>query len=252
MVGVNLLNGSELPRMLYRCDVAAGNCVSETMPIQWAESRVETVALKHLHAAMRSGHLSVLEHCVLCFEITDISRVASHQLVRHRLMSIEQQSLRYTTADKDWFIPEKVLGTEWEERFIDLANQCWLMYRDMTRDGIPEEDARYILPMCTTSNIVVTMNLREFMHFCGLRRCARTQTELREIADLMAQRVVEFVPWLGPWLGPQCEMLGYCPERVCCGNRPRASMLVDTPHQSEEMPQVRLYPVGNGGVDWVI
>ena len=186
---VNLLNGSELNRMLLRCDTAAGTCVSHDIPMVGAHTvrMGEVHALKHLWAAMRSGHLSVLEHCTLTFAIEGISRACSHQLVRHRLMSVEQQSQRnvgmngfsyvepesitrmdsdkrvWSDGHEDWVTPHKAFGTIMEM----LSNA----YEAMVEAGVPEEDARYILPNACCTNLVVTMNLREFIHFCGLRRC---------------------------------------------------------------------------------
>ena len=266
---VHLLNGSELCRMLLRCDTAAGTCVSHDIPMVGAHTvrMGEVHALKHLWAAMRSGHLSVLEHCTLTFAIEGISRACSHQLVRHRLMSVEQQSQRnvgmngfsyvepesiarmdedkkvWSDGHEDWVTPHKAFGTIMEM----LSNA----YEAMVEAGVPEEDARYILPNACCTNLVVTMNLREFIHFCGLRRCSRSQREIREMADRMAEEVAEHVPWLAPWFGPQCDLLGYCPEQRSCGRVTRRKDLVDAiPDEMEGCPQLRLFPTGSGGVEW--
>ena len=231
---VNLMNGPDLTRGMLRCDLAAKACVTDDLGLGPRTVRDgQRVELKHLHAAMKSGHMSVLEHCTLTFAIEGISRACSHQFVRHRLMSFEQQSQRYVAMDGfDYVEPESVKAMSDDKKVWADGYDDWLTphdafnnvmrvlsntYEALVKAGVPEEDARYILPNACCTNIVVSMNLREFMHFCGLRRCARAQWEIREMADKMAEEVVSYVPWLRDWLGPQCERLGYCPEAKSCG-----------------------------------
>ena len=172
-------------------------------------------------------HPSCYEHAVFTFSISGISRVTSHQLVRHRMASYSQQSQRYVKPkdlDKemlfDYVTPESVSEDdpsmeqyEWAMKVINKV------YKQLLGWGCPEEDARYILPNACTTSIVVTMNARELQHFCGLRRCSRAQWEIRELADRMAQAAEEACPELFRHfsLGPQCEQLGYCPEHKSCG-----------------------------------
>lgn len=266
---VHLLNGSELSRMLLRCDTAAGTCVSHDIPMVGAHTvrMGEVHALKHLWAAMRSGHLSVLEHCTLTFAIEGISRACSHQLVRHRLMSVEQQSQRFVGMKSFSYVtPPSIEALQTDRRAWADSYGDWLAprnafsnamdvladtYNALVEAGVPEEDARYILPNACCTNLVVTMNLREFIHFCGLRRCSRSQWEIRELAERMAEEVSEHVPWLAPWFMPQCILLGYCPEQRSCGRVPRRKELVDAiPDEMEKCPQVRLFPTTNGGIEW--
>jgi thymidylate synthase (FAD) len=175
-------------------------------------------------------HPSCYEHAVFTFSISGISRVTSHQLVRHRMASYSQQSQRYVKPkdlDKDmlfdYVMPESVSedspSAEQYEWAMKVINK---VYKQLLGWGCPEEDARYILPSACTTSIVVTMNARELQHFCGLRRCTRAQWEIRELADKMAQAAEEACPELFRHfsLGPQCEQLGYCPEHKGCGRYP--------------------------------
>lgn len=266
---VELINESDLPRMLLRCDTAAGTCVSEDIPRLGAHTYHDgqEFKLNHLHAAMKSGHMSVLEHCTLTFAIEGISRVCSHQLVRHRLMSFEQLSQRYVRMDGAGYVMPgsikcKSMGTIYdpfegrreamlEEEYGAIMRNAFSAYRRLIEKyGIPEEDARYVLPNACCTNIVVSMNLREFMHFCGLRRCLRAQWEIRELADRMAEEVIGHVPWLKDWLGPQCEGLGYCPEVKSCGRTPRKRDVVDM--KDTKCPALRLGITSDGTtLEWV-
>lgn len=222
--------------------------------------------LNHLHAAMKSGHMSVLEHCTLTFAIEGISRACSHQLVRHRLMSFEQQSQRYVgMSGFDYVEPESIMQMDLDNKVWSDGHEDWVTphkafgtimevlsntYEALVKAGVPEEDARYILPNACCTNIVVTMNLREFMHFCGLRRCSRAQSEIKKMADAMVEEVISWVPWLKDWLGPQCEGLGYCPEAKSCGKMPKKRDVVDM--KDTECPVLRLGITSDGTtLEWI-
>lgn len=194
------------------CAVAASTCVSENIPLE--------AKTKGLEMAIDSGHTSVAEHAVFTFSIEGISRACSHQLVRHRMASYTQQSQRYVSMDNfDYVMPESFKDVpEAEEAFRNLMSMTNVLYQAFVKaKKIPEEDARYILPNACTTNLVVTMNARELMHFCALRRCERAQWEIRELADKMAELVQTVAPILGAYMVPQCEKLGYCPEKKGCG-----------------------------------
>lgn len=237
---VRLLNGADLLAQLMRCDLAARTC-TQGLPEGGAHTMPATRPLKALDTALKAGHESVVEHCTLTFAIRNLSRVASHQLVRHRLMSASQQSLRYSAARGEFYTPVsfREASDDVYDEYLSMLDASEKIYRRFIEAGIPEEDARYVLPMAVCSDLVVTMNLREFIHLCGLRRCRRAQEEIRMLADAMAAEVIEAVPFLRWHIGPQCERLGYCPEARGCGNYPRREMKVDTmPDNHAECPQV--------------
>ena len=101
------------------------------------------------------------------------------------------------------------------------------MYHSFIERGIPEEDARYILPNACCTNIVVTMNARELRHFLGLRICNRAQKEIRQLAQMMLECLKDECPELFVDVGPQCEQKGFCPEKKGCGRRPTYDELVN-------------------------
>ena len=57
-------------------------------------SEGHSVPGKFLRARIREGHESIVEHASATFEVSAISRAASHQLVRHRIASYSQESQR--------------------------------------------------------------------------------------------------------------------------------------------------------------
>lgn len=172
-------------------------------------------------------HGSCYEHATFTFGIEGISRDCSHQLVRHRLASFSQQSQRYVKMDGENVYCPKAIAEDEELRamFRYITALSFEFYERLMDHGVKKEDARYVLPGATTSNIVVTMNARELMHFFGLRCCTRAQFEIRELADKMLDAVKEVAPMIFRDAGPQCKQLGYCPEHKSCGKYPKLNHL---------------------------
>ncbi len=134
---------------------------------------------------IRKGHHSVLEHALATFRIKGGSRVFTHELVRHRLMSPSQESQRYVEYGKtkqfEFVTPPTIRKTKFESRFKELSCQAFDFYQEMVKAGIPKEDARYILPNATTSEIVISANFRELRHIFAIRCVERAHWEIREI-----------------------------------------------------------------------
>jgi thymidylate synthase (FAD) len=166
------------------------------------------------------GHLSTFEHVNFTFAIEGVSRVLSHQLVRHRIASYSQQSQRYVKAhDFDYIIPPSVAANaKATEHFKKLMDQIRDTYNGLIELGVQQEDARYVLANATETKIVVTMNARSLLHFFQLRCCTRAQWEIRQLANLMRQEVRQVAPRLFHKSGPTCETDDYCSEgKMTCG-----------------------------------
>jgi len=173
-----------------------------------------------LEKIMSLGHQSVLEHASFTFGIDGISRVTSHQLVRHRIASFSQQSQRYVSHAERFaaVIPPSVSGRpEILERFEEQLTALHRTYADMVAAGVPAEDARYILPNASETKIMVTMNARELLHFFALRCCERAQWEIRAMALDMLKLVKAVAPVIFRDAGPAC-LTSPCPEgSLTCG-----------------------------------
>ena len=185
----------------------------ETMP----EERVRSV----LTTIMSSGHFSTLEHASYTFAIDGVSRALTHQLVRHRIASFNQQSQRYVKFTDGVAVvkPESVAASPEKEAVFDEAIEaCVSAYRKLLDAGVPAEDARYLLPNAAESKIVVTMNVRELLHFFSLRCCNRAQWEIREMAHRMLELARPTAPFVFADAGAPC-VRGACPEgKMTCGN----------------------------------
>jgi thymidylate synthase (FAD) len=164
------------------------------------------------------GHLSPFEHASFTFDIQGISRVCSHQLVRHRIgVAFTQQSQRYTRQTSPHFVIPSTILQAGEKRYAELALACHRLYQEMVENGIPMEDARYILPHCFETRIVMTMNARELINASELRLCQRAQWEVRELFSNLRLEIEKVAPTISEMLKPKCYRLSFCPEGESCG-----------------------------------
>ena len=126
----------------------------------------------------------MLEHAYATFRISGISRAFTHQLVRHRLCSFTQQSQRYVDESKFNYIEPLSIKNrpEAHSAFVDFMERARKAYQELQKLGIKKEDARFVLPNATESQIVVTANLREWRHIIELRSEPGAQWEIREAA----------------------------------------------------------------------
>lgn len=184
----------------------------ETMPAERVRSVLSTI--------LKSGHFSTLEHVSYTFAVDGVSRALTHQLVRHRLASFNQQSQRYVkfTDGVDTIKPHTVEDNKDASRVFDEAIvQVIEGYEKLLDMGIPAEDARYLLPNAAETKIVITMNIRELLHFFSLRCCNRAQWEIREMAHRMLELVRPTAPYIFMDAGAPC-IRGNCPEgKMTCG-----------------------------------
>lgn len=225
---VSCISHTENPALLIA--TAGRTCYSKDDPdsIFWRMSNEDAIKL------LPKLHGSCFEHVAVTFAIEGISRVTSHQLVRHRIASFSQQSQRYVDVHKTWdnvVIPDSVQDViDAEDELTDCIDQepmlkaikvyehaLQCLIDELDKHKIPSEDIRYFIPQGTKTNLVVTMNVRELMHFLGLRCCTRAQWEIRQVADSMLQICRAIDPELFAKAGPQCVQLGYCPEHKSCG-----------------------------------
>ena len=150
-----------------------------------------------VRAAIKRGHFSIIEHASATFRISGISRACSHQLVRHRIASYSQQSQRYVRADDfDYAIPPKI--QENEKLLLNFKNHmydCSFLYSEMVKNGILPEDARFILPSACATEVVMTMNFRQWREFIQKRLLdPHAQWEIKVLADEILRQLVQIAP----------------------------------------------------------
>lgn len=231
---VTLLEHTPNPEKLVA--VAAKTCYSPDDIGDINQHLTDSVAAKFIEKLMKLGHESPLEHCTFTFGVDGISRACSHQLVRHRMASYSQKSQRYVNEnDYDAVYPPSIIENNELYWLYDNALEAIGETYDRLQKGLMElgrtkeqacEDARYILPNCCTTNIVVTMNARELLHFFSQRCCNRAQWEIRELADQMLAECRQVAPVLFKNAGPDCITGKGCGEgKMSCG-KSRKELLI--------------------------
>jgi len=203
----------------------------------WQRAGSEKLRNRLFAELIRQGHGSTLEHPSFTFGIEGVSRACSHQLVRHRLSSYNQQSQRYVdVGDPGYFIKPDSLADD-GGRFEDVVGETVAYYRETVerlkgagkKGEQAQEDARYIIPNAGKTNLIWTTNLRNLLHVAHVRMCQRAQWEIRQMM-FECRRVMEAkFPLIAKYMVVKCHPLaaGYCDEEFrTCGFRPRREDVV--------------------------
>jgi thymidylate synthase (FAD) len=190
------------------CAIAAHSWCAKDFTASSSEQLTDGEINNILKKMMKIGHHSVIEHANFTFYISDVSRVLSHQLVRHRIASYSQQSQKCVQLNEPSFItPQSIKkNPEANEKYRKIMDEIWEGYRFLINEGIDADDARLILPNATTTAIIVTMNARELRHFFEVRCCMRANWEIRKMAYAMLKEVRKVAPIFFEESGPRCDI----------------------------------------------
>lgn len=139
------------------------------------------------------GHHSVFEHAFYTFKIEGISRACLAQLTRHRHASYTVRSQRYCDeGDTKEIKPDAIKEDEefnmlWDENM----HYTYSSYNRLIELGVKREDARAILPQASSTDLYMTLNLRELIHIAELRMSSSAQQEIRELVREMVRQVMK-------------------------------------------------------------
>jgi len=171
-------------------------------------------APKLLNYLIKSGHWSPFEMVSCAFEI-ETSRAIGTQLLRHRSFSFQEYSQRYALAEKFEPIELRMQAEKNRQSSTDVLSQNselydeinnhirhskWL-YDKLVREGIAKECARFVLPLCTQTTIVMHGTLRSWIHFLEQRCSDHAQKEIRLIAKKIKYELSIEYPWTAEALG---------------------------------------------------
>ncbi|MDR2504628.1 MAG: FAD-dependent thymidylate synthase [Oscillospiraceae bacterium] len=156
---------------------------------------------KFIASRVKQGHESILEHEKVSVLIV-CDRGVSHELVRHRIASYTQESTRYCNYGKSKFggeltfirpfffkedSPEYVL-------WITAMRNAEASYMRLLDSGASPEMARSVLPNSIKTEILVTMNLREWRHFFRMRTDAAAHPQMRQLAIPLLMECARMMP----------------------------------------------------------
>lgn len=163
----------------------------------------EGSAEKFLRNIIARGHESVLEHEKITVTVI-CDRGVSHEIVRHRIASYSQESTRYCNYNSEKFGKELTFikpcfwsedsdkYAVWEKQMQQIEDT----YNQLIDSGASPQEARAILPNSLKTEIVITMNIREWRHFFNLRTSAGAHPQMREIASIMLTSFQDRIPIL--------------------------------------------------------
>ncbi|MDR0531299.1 MAG: FAD-dependent thymidylate synthase [Oscillospiraceae bacterium] len=167
-----------------------------------SEARVtDDSAGRFVRMLLKSGHESVLEHEKITARII-CDRGVSHEIVRHRIASYSQESTRYCNYGAEKFgggltFIRPCFWDEGSEMFalwaaqMAKAEECYLA---LLAAGATPEEARAVLPNSLKTELVMTMDLREWRHFFRLRAAAPAHPQMRELAVPMLRAFAALLP----------------------------------------------------------
>ena len=143
-------------------------------------------------------HHSPLEHSSLSV-VFITNRAISHELVRHRLASFNQESTRYCTYSKDkfthdvTFIRDKRYTGDYND-WVDDCKACEERYFRRLEQGYSTDEARGVLNNDVKTEIMVTANYREWMHILKLRSSKQAHYQMQELMNPLKQYLTEELP----------------------------------------------------------
>ena len=165
----------------------------------------------YLRHILEVGHLSVLEHGVVTFYLTGVSRSLTHELIRHRHFSYSQLSQRYVPERNALMVEPEVIAADPElhEKFVAVTDASLRAYTElleglekrfagvenaMLRRKQARQAARSVLPNATETRIVVTGNYRAWRHFIAMRATEHADVEIRALAVACLRELQRVAP----------------------------------------------------------
>ena len=199
---IEILNAPAYDTMLKKIEQIGRVCYKSEDKI------TDGSAENFIRGIIKRGHESVIEHENITVKVI-CDRGVSHEIVRHRIASYSQESTRYCNytdgkfGGQITFIDPRSgfswdMSTERGENLWKVWNKAmdaaeW-SYRQMIKHGAKPEEARCVLPNSLKTEIVMTMNLREWRHFIRLRTSPAAHPQMQEVANMIAAEFVKRYP----------------------------------------------------------
>ncbi len=166
-----------------------------------SESKItQDSAKEFIKKIMKRGHLSVIEHEKITARVI-CDRGVTHEIVRHRIASYSQESTRYCnySGKPMQFIKPCFWKNDGDGGYKYL---CWeeamknsdAIYNALIGQGASPQEARSVLPNSLKTEIVITYNLREWLHFFSLRCAKAAHPQMQQVANMLKNKMVELLP----------------------------------------------------------
>lgn len=216
---VTLLNPEAVKSAFVDIGRFANICKTTDVERELPDKKAEVIGFN----CIKVGHFSASRGIMWKFKIENMSRVASHQLVRHHVgVAINQASGVFAGATEDFIIPASVakqveLHSEVAASIVEINTIADILYKRLTDLGVSKSDARYFMPLARVTHMHIAVTPEALIHIANERLCTKAQWEIREIVRQMCELVKEVDPEWGYFLKPKCYKLHGCNEAVSCG-----------------------------------
>jgi len=153
--------------------------------------------IKRAKHCVNKGHLSTLRFAYATFNISGISRVCSHQLVRIAIAGILQESQRYVELSHVQYVnPPSLVNMPMDliRTWVQLQAEAEDVYKDCIANGMKKEDARYILPQGCTTQINLCLNFQGWQDVIANRTAKSAQWEIREVFEEIERQLHNIAP----------------------------------------------------------
>jgi len=228
-VNVELLEATPNPEEVI-CRAARNDYMSEYGADESFEDVMAGIEGEDLEEKQRTlighlldhGHFGPFEHVQATFHVEGMSRSCMAQITRHRHVSFDVQSMRYvafddvdpsdvgdgemvvtppSASDPNWVgrnqqggaVDEDTVAKR-EEVFTEAVQRAVEDYQELLELGMPPEDARFVLPIGTQVNVVMSLNARMLMHVADMRAAADSQWEIRGLTEDVLDIAAEWCP----------------------------------------------------------
>jgi thymidylate synthase (FAD) len=185
----------------------------EITPDEILEAKTRSFIEKEL----RRGHYGPFEHPQVTFAVKGVPVFTERQLIRHRHLTFDVQSMRYADfADAPYTVPKSIVSgslnredgytsldeetkSEARQLYTEHMDEAFDRYEELVEMGVPKEDARGLLGLSTEVNLTVSGNARSFLHLLDMRRKADAQWSIREMSEQMLDELFEWMPHTYNW-----------------------------------------------------
>lgn len=197
-----ILSTDSYEDMIARVEIAGRVCYKSEGKI------ADNTAVTFIKNILNRGHESVIEHASITARVI-CDRGVTHEIVRHRMASYSQESTRYCNYSNDKFDSqircidiatgfEYDLNNETDKKKYEIWQQamkdCEKHYFEMIELGAKPQEARSILPNSLKTELVITMDMREWRHFFKLRTAAGAHPQMRELSKMMLEEFIKRYP----------------------------------------------------------
>lgn len=197
---VTLIDAPNREELYKKLELAGRTCYKSEDKI------TEESAEQFIRGLLKRGHEAMIEHASITAKFV-CDRGVSHEIVRHRLASFAQESTRYCNYAGDKFGKEITVikppfWAETTEEYHTWKTSCGCAetaYLRLLELGASPQEARSVLPNSLKTEIVITMNIREWRHFFKLRVIGTTgapHPQMRQVANIAFEMFKENWPVL--------------------------------------------------------